>query len=208
MNIGSRKANLVIDAFQTDFTHQWMVDMESASSVRFYSSPGVSYSTSVQAEFNYSPFKRFEIKAAYRFQDVQADYLTEAGTLNRLTKPFLNRDRVLLNLAYATAYEIWKYDLTWQWNGSRRIPNATIGHLHTASSPDVQAPPFSTVYGQVTRQFKKWELYVGVENLFNFTQENPIFVAKDPYAAGFDASMVWGPITGTMVYTGIRFKIN
>jgi hypothetical protein len=72
----------------------------------------------------------------------------------------------------------------------------------------VTAPPFSTVYGQVTRQFKKWELYVGVENLFNFTQKNPIFVAKDPFAAGFDASMVWGPITGTMVYTGIRYKIN
>ena len=208
MNIGSRKANLVLDVFQTDFTHQWMVDMETASSVRFYSSPGVSYSTSVQAEFNYSPFKRFEIKAAYRFQDVQADYLTEAGTLNRLTKPFLNRDRVLLNLAYATAYEIWKYDLTWQWNGSRRIPNATIGHLHTASSPAIQAPAFSTVYGQVTRQFKKWELYVGVENLFNFTQANPIMSAKDPFAMGFDASMVWGPITGTMVYSGIRFKIN
>jgi len=25
---------------------------------------------------------------------------------------------------------------------------------------------------------------------------------------GFDASMVWGPIVGTMVYTGIRYKIN
>jgi outer membrane receptor for ferrienterochelin and colicin len=208
MNIGSRKANLVIDAFQTDFTHQWMVDMESASSVRFYSSPGVSYSTSVQAEFNYSPFKRFELKAAYRFQDVQADYLTESGVLNRLSKPFLNRDRVLVNLAYATPYEIWKYDLTWQWNGTRRIPDATVGHLHTASSPDVLAPAFSTVNAQVTRQFKKWELYLGAENLFNFTQANPIMSAKDPFALGFDASMVWGPIVGTMVYTGIRFKIN
>jgi hypothetical protein len=47
-----------------------------------------------------------------------------------------------------------------------------------------------------------------VENLFNFTQKNPIYVAKDPFASGFDASMVWGPITGTMVYSGIRFKIN
>ena len=208
MNIGSRKANLVIDAFQTDFTHQWMVDMESASSVRFYSSPGVSYSTSIQAEFNYSPFKRFEFKAAYRFQDVQADYLAESGALNRLSKPFLNRDRVLVNLAYATPYEIWKYDLTWQWNGTRRIPDATVGHLHTASSPDVLAPAFSTVNAQVTRQFKKWELYLGAENLFNFTQANPIMSAKDPFALGFDASMVWGPIVGTMVYTGIRFKIN
>ncbi|MEY2637471.1 MAG: hypothetical protein RLZZ197_1950 [Bacteroidota bacterium] len=193
---------------KTDFTHQWMVDMETASSVRFYSSPGVSYSTSVQAEFNYSPFKRFEIKAAYRFQDVQAYYLTEAGTLNRLTKPFLNRDRVLLNLAYASAYEIWKYDLTWQWNGTRRIPDASVGHLHTASSPEVLTPAYSTVNAQVTRQFKKWELYLGAENLFNFTQANPIMSAKDPFAAGFDASMVWGPITGTMVYSGIRFKIN
>jgi outer membrane cobalamin receptor len=208
MNIGSRKANLVLDAFQTDFTHQWMVDMESASSVRFYSSPGASYSTSIQAEFNYSPFKRFEFKAAYRFQDVQADYLTESGALNRLTKPFLNRDRILVNLAYATPYEIWKYDLTWQWNGSRRIPDATVGHLHTASSPEVQASAFSTVNAQVTRQFKKWELYLGAENLFNFTQANPIMSAKDPFAMGFDASMVWGPIVGTMVYTGIRFKIN
>ena len=208
MNIGSRKANLVLDVFQTDFTHQWMVDMETASSVRFYSSPGVSYSTSVQAEFNYSPFKRFELKAAYRFQDVQADYLTESGSLNRLTKPFLNRDRVLVNLAYAAPYEIWKYDLTWQWNGTRRIPDASVGHLHTASSPQVLAPAFSTVNAQVTRQFKKWELYLGAENLFNFTQTNPIMSAKDPFAMGFDASMVWGPITGTMVYTGMRFKIN
>jgi hypothetical protein len=208
MNIGSRKANLVIDAFQTDFTHQWMVDMESAAYVRFYSSPGASFSTSLQAEFNYSPFKRFEIKAAYRFQDVQSDYLTQSGTLYRLSKPFLNRDRVLLNLAYATPYEIWKYDLTWQWNGERRVPNAKMGHIHSATSPPLIAPAFSTVNAQVTRQFKKWELYLGAENLFNFTQANPIMSAKDPFAMGFDASMVWGPIVGTMVYTGIRFKIN
>jgi outer membrane receptor for ferrienterochelin and colicins len=208
MNIGSRKANLVLDAFQTDFVHQWMVDMETSSTVRFYSNPGISYATSLQAEFNYSPFKRFEIKAAYRFQDVQADYLSETGGLSRLAKPFLNRDRVLVNLAYASTYEIWKYDLTWQWNGTRRIPNSKIGHLHTETSPLVQVPAFSTVYAQVTRQFKKWELYLGAENLFNFTQSNPIKSAEDPFALGFDASMVWGPITGTMVYSGMRYKIN
>lgn len=208
MSIGSRKANLVLDAFQTDFVHQWMVDMETSSTVRFYSNPGISYATSLQAEFNYSPFKRFEIKTAYRFQDVQADYLSETGGLSRLAKPFLNRDRVLVNLAYASAYEIWKYDLTWQWNGTRRIPNSKIGHLHTETSPLVQVPAFSTVYAQVTRQFKKWELYLGAENLFNFTQSNPIKSAEDPFALGFDASMVWGPITGTMIYSGMRYKIN
>ena len=208
MNIGSRKANLVLDAFRTDFTHQWMVDMEAGSTLRMYSMPGESFATSIQAEFNYSPFKRFEVKAAYRYQDVQADYLRMDGGFIRLSKPYLNKDRVLVNLAYSTPYEIWKYDVTWQWNGSRRIPDHKLSHLHTSSINEVTAPPFSTVYAQVTRQFKKWELYVGAENLFNFTQKNPIFVAKDPFALGFDASMVWGPITGTMVYSGMRYKIN
>jgi hypothetical protein len=110
-----------------------------------------------------------------------------------------------MNVAYATRYDIWKFDLTWQWSGSRRIPNA---YVHSIDSPEVNAPAFSMVYGQVTRQFKHWEMYVGVENLFNFTQPNPIMGAADPFVRGFDATMVWGPVAGRMVYTGIRYKIN
>ncbi|MEY4987722.1 MAG: hypothetical protein RL567_1501 [Bacteroidota bacterium] len=203
--IGNRKANLVFDYFQTDFTHQWMVDMETAHAIRMYSSPGVSYAKSAQIEFNYSPLPRLEWKTAYRFQDVASDYWGQNGNLRRLTKPFLNRDRVLVNLAYATKYDIWKFDLTWQWSGARRIPNA---YIHTAEAPAVNAPAFSMVYGQVTRQFKHWEMYLGVENLFNFTQSNPIMGAADPFAIGFDATMVWGPVAGRMVYTGLRYKIN
>jgi outer membrane receptor protein involved in Fe transport len=170
-----------------------------------YSNPGASYSKSAQIEFNYSPLPRLEWKAAYRFQDVASDYLSESGGLRRLSKPFLNRDRVLVNLAYATKYDIWKFDLTWQWSGSRRIPNA---YVHEGDAPEVNAPAFSMVYGQVTRQFKHWEMYVGVENLFNFTQPNPIMNVSDPFGRDFDATMIWGPVAGRMVYTGLRYKIN
>lgn len=203
--IGGRKANIVFDYFQTDFTHQWMVDMETAHAIRMYSSPGVSYSKSAQVELNYSPAPRLEWKAAYRFQDVASDYLGATGGLRRLAKPFLNRDRVLVNVAYATKYDIWKFDLTWQWSGARRIPNA---YVHKGDAPEVNASAFSMVYSQVTRQFKKWEMYLGVENLFNFTQSNPIMGASDPFVRGFDATMVWGPVAGRMVYTGLRYKIN
>lgn len=206
--IGTRKGSLVIDAFRTEFEKQWMVDMENGGELRMYSSPGVSFANSWQVEMNYSPWKRLEIKAAYRYQDVQADYLTVQGTLSRLPKAYLNKDRVLVNIAYATPYEKWKYDLTWQWNGSRRIPNGSLAHVHDGVSPSLTAPAFSTVYAQVTRQFKKWEMYVGAENLFNFTQSNPIMSAKDPFSRGFDATMVWGPIVGRMIYTGMRYKIQ
>jgi hypothetical protein len=70
------------------------------------------------------------------------------------------------------------------------------------------APAFSTVYAQVTRQFKQWEWYVGGENLSNFTQTNPLMNASDPFSRYFDATMVWGPIVGRMIYSGIRFKIK
>ena len=114
--IGSRKANLVFDAYRTDFERQWMVDMETAGQLRMYASPGVSYATSVQIEFNYSPVKRLEWKLAYRWQDVQSDYWTVKGNLSRLAKPFLNKERVLVNVAYALPNDVWKFDLTWQWN--------------------------------------------------------------------------------------------
>ncbi len=206
--IGDRKANVVLDVYRTDFEHQWMVDMENAGSIRMYSNPGASFANSAQIEFNYSPIKRFEIKAAYRWQDVQADYYTSTGSLSRLLKPFFNKERVLVNISYATPLDRWKYDLTWQWNGDRRVPNNTPGHLHGESAVLLTAPAFSTVYAQVTRQFKKWEWYVGGENLFNFTQSNPIMSASDPFSRYFDATMVWGPIVGRMIYTGMRYKIQ
>jgi hypothetical protein len=111
-------------------------------------------------------------------------------------------------MGYETAMSKWKFDLTWQWNGERRIPNAAAGHAHEPNSPLVISPAFSTIYAQVTRQFKRWEWYVGGENLSNFTQTNPLMNATDPFSRYFDATMVWGPIVGRMIYSGIRFKIK
>jgi hypothetical protein len=32
--------------------------------------------------------------------------------------------------------------------------------------------------------------------------------ASDPFGRYFDATMVWGPIIGRMIYSGIRFNIQ
>ena len=51
-------------------------------------------------------------------------------------------------------------------------------------------------------------IYVGVENLLNYKQPSPIVAADAPYSRYFDASMVWGPIYGRMVYAGLRYRIK
>ncbi|PWK27848.1 outer membrane receptor protein involved in Fe transport [Arcicella aurantiaca] len=203
-----KKGTLILDAYRTDFQNQLIVDMENADYVRMYNLKGRSFSNSFQAEINYAPMKRMDLKLAYRVFDVQNDVATPSGELTLLPKQFVNRDRFLLNLGYATKYDKWKFDITWQWNGKRRIPDFAEGHVHSATSPTVFAPAFSNINAQITKAFYKWEMYVGGENLNNFTQKDPILSAKDPFSKNFDASMVWGPVIGRMVYVGMRYKIK
>ena len=52
------------------------------------------------------------------------------------------------------------------------------------------------------------DFYVGAENLTGFYQHNALIAADQPFSQYFDASMVWGPVTGRMFYAGWRFKLK
>ena len=62
--------------------------------------------------------------------------------------------------------------------------------------------------GQITRKFKRFDWYLGIENALNFTQENPIRGVDNPFGDEFDASMIWAPVMGRKIYSGIRISIN
>ena len=62
---------------------------------------------------------------------------------------------------------------------------------------------------QITRVFgERLELYLGGENLFNYTQKRPILSAGDPFGEYFESSLVWAPVFGRMFYGGLRFTID
>ncbi|MDQ1089538.1 TonB-dependent receptor [Siphonobacter sp. SORGH_AS_1065] len=206
---GGKNSSFTLDFYRTDFQNQLVVDMESADRIVVYNLRGKSYANSFQAEWNVQPLPRTEIKLAYRWFDVQQTVRTPGGDQTLLPKMFVNRDRVLFNIGWASdRFEKWKFDFTWQWNGRRRVPNSEAGHIHDVTSPPVYAPAFSNLNAQVTKNFRTWALYVGGENLANFTQKNPIIGANDPFGKNFDASMVWGPVIGRMIYAGFRYKIQ
>jgi hypothetical protein len=50
--------------------------------------------------------------------------------------------------------------------------------------------------------------YIGIENALNYTQKNPIRSVDNPFSEDFDAAMIWGPVMGRKVYSGIRVKFN
>lgn len=215
LDLLGKKASLVLDYYRTDFQHQLIVDIEHPGELYFYNlaesgGAGRSYANSFQAELNVQPAKRFEVKAAYRLFDVEQTMGGLFGEERLLPKMMVSRDRVLLNAAYALPYDKWKFDATLQWNGPRRIPYLREGYVHTSyqNMPVDMAPGFYNLNAQVSRGFRSGlEVYLGGENLTGFRQTSPILAADDPFGARFDAGAhVWGPITGRMVYVGIRFK--
>ena len=118
-------------------------------------------------------------------------------------RPFVSRNRALLNIGYATPFDKWKFDFTTHWIGTKRIPGtqAELGR-------ETNSPAYVAFNAQVTKTFRKWDWYVGGENLGNFRQMNPIVNAENPFSRNFDASLVWGPVVGRMIYTGVRYRIK
>jgi outer membrane receptor for ferrienterochelin and colicin len=118
------------------------------------------------------------------------------------------KHRAFVSVDYATA-NYWKFNYTISWNGKKRIPK-------TSANPAIYqladySPSFVLMNAQISKTFGKTrptDVYVGVENLGNYVQMNPILASTQPYSNYFDASMVWGPITGRMFYIGWRYKIK
>jgi outer membrane receptor for ferrienterochelin and colicin len=199
--IGQRDATFSLDFYRSDFMNQIVVDMENPQLVQFYNLQGSSYSNSTQAQFDFQPLERFDVRVAYRYFDVKTQYTT--GLLQR---PFVAKHRAFINLGYKTLNEKWKFDFTAQWFGPKRIPSTT-------ASPEVyqmpvQSPNYFILNAQVSRTFNRWDVYVGAENLTNFHQHNLIIDSQNPFGQYFDASLVWGPTIGRMFYAGFRFKID
>ena len=201
-----RKGNITVDFYRTDFQNQVVVDYDkNPQQINFYNLSGRSYSNSAQAELNYELFKRFDIRVAYRFYDVNTTY---SDVL--LQRPLIAKDRAFINLAYETKSK-WKIDYTFNWNGSKRIPN-------TATNPanyrkNTTSPDYFIMNSQVSKSFgnpKKhwWDVYIGVENILDFRQQDLIIASEAPFNPYFDTSLIWGPVIGRMFYGGFRYKLK
>lgn len=202
INIGDKKLGLVGDYFYTTFENQLIYDMDQNSDeLRVYNLDGQSFANSFQLEGNYAFNDFFSAKAAYKLYDVKA---TINGELRQI--PFISRNRFFLNGSYATKYDKWEIDGTLQWYGSKRLPDTTdkpVEFQQRSASPD-----FFLLNAQVSRGFRWGNIYLGSENLLNFTQGNPIIDAQNPFSEDFDASIVWAPIAERMIYAGFRYKIK
>lgn len=191
--------------YYTNFLKQVVVDMDSdPHAVRFYNLDGKSYSNSFQVEATYPFFRGFTLTAAYRYTDAKTDYRNAEGVTRRLKKPLVSDYKGLLTASYQTPLKKWQFDLTGQFNGGGRMP--TPDATNPLWEPNFKA--YTVVNAQVTKYFRRWSVYLGAENLFDYKQPHPIIDAENPRGDNFDGSMVWGPVHGRKIYAGLRFNIS
>lgn len=204
--INYRDAYITLDVYRTDFQNQVVIDVDNnTQQVLIYNLKGPSYSNTMQFEFNMEPKKRFFVKTAYRYVDTKMEF--KQGLLQ---KAMVSKHRAFINLSYETKNSHWQFDFTTQYNGTKRLPT-TVSNPVEYQRP-VYSPEYFNLLGQITYLTKinrsDFNIYLGVENLLNYKQTNPIVSSDMPFNKYFDASMVWGPIYGRMLYMGLRFKIK
>lgn len=196
-----RNGTIGVEYYFSGFTRQWLADRDfSASELRLFYANNATVAHNFQAQLDYSPLRRLDVRMAYRYFNIQTNYLQ-----GRLQAPLIAPHRGFINVGYKTKSK-WDFDVTAQYISKKRLPGTT-------QNPDgLQLPAYSQNFmlfnTQITKTFKKYlAVYVGVENLFNFKQSNPIIDNSNPFSPYFDASMIWGPVFGRMTYAGLRFRL-
>lgn len=201
IHINNRELTLNLDLYRTSFLNQVVIDRVSSNSEIFvYNLDGQSFSNSVQLEANYEIISGLDVTAAVRYNDVKVTYWRSLQE-----RPLVNRYKGLLSFSYKPSVR-WQYDLTGLLTGPSRLPGWAV--QPDPDSGESYSPSYFTMNAQVTRNFRKWSLYLGGENLTNYKQQHPIIDPENPFGNNFDASVIYGPLMGIKVYAGLRYTIE
>ena len=171
------------------------MDWETLGQVSFYNLLGESFANSFQLGLDTRLFKILDARIAYKYYDVQVDYLSK-----RMQKPLQPKQRYFINLGYIDTK--WRMDATYQFTGSQRIPPTVM------NTNGFESNAFGLINAQLTFIPKiNFEIYTGVENLNNKRQAHPILSADQPFSTNFDSSLVYAPVFGRMMYFGLRYNL-
>lgn len=190
------------DFYRTRFQNQIFPDYDADPAKAIIKNfTGNSVSNGFQAEVSGTFYNRFSAKFGYVFLDV---YQMKSGV--KETLPFNPKHRLNSSASFMPLNREWHLDANVHWYGKQRLPD-------TKNNPVIyqmpgQSKPYTIVNVQFTYKIKRFEVYMGAENIFNFRQNKPIISWQDPFGPYFDTQFAWGPTRGREVYIGIRFIIK
>ena len=197
----NKQGDLTVDYYRTQFQDQVVVDWETARFIRFYNLEGESFANSFQLSLDYAPFENTAFRFAYKNYQVKTTF-----TNGLQQRPLQPENRFFANAEYNNVTEEgkgWRFDATYHFVGSQRLPENPRDGLAA------MAGAYGLWNAQISRVFSPgFEVYLGGENLTKVQQNNPIIGVDRPLGRDFDASLVYAPVFGRMIYAGLRLKLK
>ncbi len=234
--MGKRELQLSGEYYYTKFLDGVIADMDrSLHEITLYNMHDVDgaqyFSHNWQVEANMEILRGWSMTAAFRYTDVkQTSFNSEVGEYQLRDKPLQNKFKGIVTMSYQTPLKTWQFDLTAQFNGEGRMPDGFVvpegSKQYKISNEQIYHKWYPQLLGQVTKFFRTWSIYLGAENMTNFTQDSPIVGERvsgnkamkheaegehgfvDPSSANYDASMIWAPIHGWKMYLGFRWSLE
>ena len=227
--MGNRELQLSGEYYYTKFLDGVIADMDrSLHGITLYNMHDVEgaqyFSHNWQVEANMEILRGWSMTAAFRYTDVkQTTFNTAANEFLLRDKPLQNKFKGIITTSYQTPLKTWQFDLTAQFNGEGRMPDGFVvpegsNQYRVLDNGQIYHKWYPQLLGQVTKFFRTWSIYLGAENMTNFTQDNPIVFERittneghhfvNPQSANYDASMIWAPIHGWKLYLGFRWALE
>ncbi|MCX6158934.1 MAG: TonB-dependent receptor [Ignavibacteriae bacterium] len=200
-DFGKVSGNLNLDFYRTEFSNKIMPDYTVNPLAVTFMNVSDAATNVFQIESTFSVFNNVDFKLAYKYID---QYYYHKGM--KMQQPFNSKHRVVSSLHYSPKDNNWNANVSLQWFGVQALPS-TKDYPVELQRPS-ESDPYTIVNGQFTKNFKHFEAYVGVENIFDFRQQNPIVDPAQPFSPYFDTSYIWGPTTGRTFYFGFRLLFN
>jgi len=191
-----------VDFYRTNFQNQIFPDYDTDPAKAIIKNfTGKSVSNGLQIEVSGTFYNRFSAKLGYVFLDV---YQMKNEVKDVL--PFNPKHRLHSAASFMPLSRKWHLDANVHWYGVQRLPD-TKNNPVMYQMPG-QSDPYTIVNIQFTYNIKKFEVYTGAENIFDFRQNKPIIGWQDPFGQHFDTQFAWGPTRGREWYAGVRFIIK
>ena len=228
--MGNKELQLSGEYYYTKFLDGVIADMDrDLHGVTLYNMHDVAdaqyFSHNWQVEANMEILRGWTMTAAFRYTDVkQTTFNTVANEYQLREKPLQNKFKGIITTSYQTPLKTWQFDLTAQFNGEGRmadgfqIPEGS--NQYRVHNGYIYHKWYPQLLGQITKFFRTWSIYLGAENMTNFTQDSPIVGERlevkgdkqggfvNPQSANYDASMIWAPIHGWKMYLGFRWALE
>ena len=231
--LGKRELQLSGEYYYTKFLDGVIADMDrNLHGITLYNMHDVEgaqyFSHNWQVEANMEILRGWTMTAAFRYTDVQqTTFNTAVNEWQLRDKPLQNKFKGIITTSYQTPLKTWQFDLTAQFNGEGRMPDGFVvpegSKQYTEHNGQIYHKWYPQLLGQITKFFRTWSIYLGAENMTNFTQDSPIVGERrstnttqshnqhgfvNPYSSNFDAAMIWAPIHGWKLYLGFRWALE